>query len=201
MLSLTAMASIEKGFQPVDGAGIACNGQKLVLIRMPKDFNTDALEGLDVTLTSGFGGPKQLLHEQKTFEITVERPISAEILRPIVSSRIDGSAKIGPIFTTSITINQKIPLNLISTLKGEPVKIVNAYEHVKQVKDLRVGSLPKGSYTTIEELLQGKKALYRNSRIRDSVKASDETPQSGKHGRHSTDNGKEEKKKKKHRRE
>ena len=82
-------------------------------------------------------------------------------LRPIVKDELIGGSCIGEEFNKVIQFSQILE---ISSDPTSEVQISDAYGEIEQVADLKVLSMPRGSYTTIEELHERTKSVHRKKR-------------------------------------
>ena len=135
-------------------------GTQFYLIRLPKDVDVSHLHGRKVhvekdkknhTLTVG----------TKIYDVNVDMDAasSCSTLRPIVTSQIQNSRVIGPSFAGIVKIEQTF--RQLETQQNTEDIPITAYRKLQQVPGLTVRSMPRGSYTSIEDL----QARKQHSRI------------------------------------
>ena len=153
---------MEAGFDEIESTCplVPKAGTQFFLIRLPKDVDVSHLHGRKVhidkdkknaTLTVG----------SKIYNVNVDMDAasSCSTLRPIVTSQIQNSRVIGPSFAGIVKIEQTF--RQLETKQNTEDIPITAYRKLQQVPGLTVRSMPRGSYTSIEDL----QARKQHSRI------------------------------------
>lgn len=138
---------MEDGYSAVDDAALSVRSdQKLYLFRFPKDvsierlmqlnvalvthllnfsqFNIDELNGKTINLSS-IGASDIDIHTANKRKYIVRKDASAvhSILRPIVRNNLDGSSGVGPAFSGSFNIAEKIDIKSMIASAEMPVSL------------------------------------------------------------------------------
>jgi hypothetical protein len=137
------------------------------LIKLPKDFNIHDLNGQQFSI----GDEKAVKMDNKSYVISTTDKSSNEVnFRPVVHQKSSNKAIIGAKFSGSISLRQTIadifgspdPIPQVGRnvrLIGLTVRIhililkdMGGYGNVEQIADLKVRSMPRGSFTDVMTL-------------------------------------------------
>mmetsp|Transcript_25589 Transcript_25589/g.57866 ORF Transcript_25589/g.57866 Transcript_25589/m.57866 type:complete len:248 (+) Transcript_25589:2-745(+) len=154
-LGTTPDSKMEAGFSAIDDAALSLRkDEKLVLIRCPKDFNVEGLEGQSFDLFPSKKSKtddvvKEVKMDGRKFALRREVASLYECVRPVVTSAVSGAPCVGPAFSSVFNVTEKIALKIANT--NTPLPIRSSYSTtVPQLDFLRVRAMPFGSTSHID---------------------------------------------------
>ena len=172
-------STMEEGFDEIesDCPLVPKAGTQFFLIRLPKDVDVSHLHGRKVHIDKDKKN-NTLSVGSKTYNVNVDMDAasSCSTLRPIVTSQIQNSRVIGPSFAGIVKIEQTF--RQLETQQNTEDIPITAYRKLQQVPGLTVRSMPRGSYTSIEDLQarkQHSRIINASIAIADEAKAQNAT--------------------------
>ena len=132
---------------------VAKPGTRFYLIKLPKDANLDLNKRKlqKDGATGKYTGAITVGTKTYNLSLDTEALSSATAVRPLVRSQVHGKPTIGPPFSGMLTVDQSF--RRLETHANTDDIPVTAYRKLQQVPDLQVAFMPRGSTTSLEDLL------------------------------------------------